>query len=259
VRPTPQRQRHRPWSRQSHLQRRRIFLRSTGPRPPPRRPGVDGAWSISPSAWPSLALIALVGAIFRGSGGDAYDVAANDFGRQLLAMPDFKAKYGELTTEQQAYAVGQKAAASGIPRLGDADLLRYWQDSAKLLNVAEPGACGRILRNKIQPGEASKVARALDIETFKDLLGVTLLAVEADLRGDPVRPVPDAQQVSGALVNLQSAMGPSMLESSSKLTDASATDADVCTAGRTFIGGVLALGEPDRTVILRYSISNATP
>jgi hypothetical protein len=206
-----------------------------------------------------LVLLGLVGSILRGSGSDAYDIAANDFGRQLLAMPDFKAKYGELTSEQQAYEVGQKAAASGIPRLGDADLLHYWQDSAKLLNVAEPGACGRILRNTIQPGEASKLARALDIETFKDLLAVTLLAVQADLRGDPVRPVPDAQQVSDAFAKLQSAMGPAMIDSSAKLTDASATDADVCVAGRTFIGGVLALGEPDRTVILRYSISSATP
>ena len=195
----------------------------------------------------------------RGSPKDAYDVAASEFGRQLLAMPEFKAKYGEVTSEQQAYEVGQKAAASGIPRLGDADLLRYWQDSATLLNVADPSACGRILRNKLQPSEASKMARSLDLTTFKDLLSVTMLALQADLRGDPVRPVPTAQELSGAFVKLQAAMGPSMVESSTKLTDASATDPDVCTAGRTFIGGVLALGDPDRTVILRYSITNTTP
>ncbi len=207
-----------------------------------------------------VVLVGLVGSIVRGSkSNDPYDVAVGEFGRQLLAMPEFKAKYGNLTSEQQAYEVGQKAAASGIPRLGDADVLRYWQDSATLLNVAEPSACGRILRNKLQAGEAARIARALDLATFKDLLAVTMLAVQADLRGDPVHPVPDVQQVSGAFIKLQAAMGPSMIESSTKLTDASASDADVCTAGRTFIGGVLALGEPDRTLILRYSISNATP
>jgi hypothetical protein len=207
-----------------------------------------------------LVLVALVASIVRSStSNDPYAVAASDFGRQLLAMPEFTAKYGKLTSEQQAYEVGQKAAASGVPRLGDADLLRYWQDSATLLNVAEPNACGRILRNKLQAGEAARLARSLDLATFKDLLAVTMLAVQADLRGDPVHPAPDAQQLTGAFIKLQAAMGPSMVTSSTKLTDASASDADVCAAGRTFIGGVLALGEPDRTMILRYSSSSATP
>ena len=204
----------------------------------------------------AFVLVTLGVSIIGGSkSNDPYEAASRDFGQKLLSMPEFKAKYGTVTTEDQAFEVGQQLAASGIARLGDADLLRYWQLSDKLLNVVDEGPCGRIFRNTIQPAEAKQMTRALDLPTFQELLDVTMLAFQADLRGDPPKPAPTESQVSGAFAKLQAALGSSVTETSAKLADASATDAEVCVAGRAFLGAVLGLTEPDRTVVLRYVIS----
>jgi len=204
----------------------------------------------------AFVLVTLGVSIVGGSkSNDPYEAASREFSQKLLSMPEFKAKYGTVTSEDKAYELGQQLAASGLSRLGDADFLRYWQLSNKLLNVADPAPCGRIFRSTVQPAEAKQIARSLDLTTFKELLDVTLLALQADLRDDPPRPPPTSAQVSSAFVKLQGAMGPTIVETSSKLTDPSASDTEVCYAGRAFLAGVLGLGEPDRTVILRYVIS----
>jgi len=242
------------------------------PSPPPTEttPGAPIDWQAIPSSpttrrrrfvlvalgVATFVLVALVVSIIRGStSNDPYEAASRDFGQKLLSMPEFKARYGTVTTDDQAFEVGQQLAASGIPRLVDADLLRYWQLSDKLLNVVDAGPCGRIFRNTIQPAEAKQMTRALDLPTFKELLDVTMLALQADLHDDPLKPSPTEAQVSSAFEKLQAALGASVTETTGKLSDASATDAEVCTAGRAFLGAVLGLSEPDRTVVLRYVIS----
>jgi hypothetical protein len=210
--------------------------------------------------------LALAGAVLFGlirtiTGGsqsnDPYDVATREVGQKLLAMPEFKAKYGDITSEERAYQIGQEIALKGIPRLGDAELLRYWQLTNKMIGVADPAICGRIFKQTAGAEDARKTARALDLESFKQLLDVTLLALQADLRGDPVRPAPSSDALTTAFLALQTSMGPGMADAATTLNDKSASDADVCAAGRSFLGAVLALGEPDRTVITRFMIANA--
>jgi hypothetical protein len=209
----------------------------------------------------AVAVVVLLGLIRTITGGspsnDPYDVATREVGQKLLAMPEFKAKYGEITSEEQAYQIGQEIALKGIPRLGDADLLRYWQLTNKMIGVADPAVCGRIFKQTAGAEDARKTARALDLDSFKQLLDVTLLALQADLRGDPVRPAPSSDALTTAFLALQTSMGPGMTDAATKLSDKSASDADVCAAGRSFLGAVLALGEPDRTVITRYMIASA--
>jgi hypothetical protein len=206
-----------------------------------------------------LVLFGLVRTIIGGgsSSDDPYDVATREVGQKLLAMPEFKARYGDITSQEQAYQVGQEIALKGIPRLGDADLLRYWQLTNKMIGVADPALCGRVFKQTSGAEDAKKAARALDLESFRQLLDVTLLAFQAELRGDPVRPAPSSEALTTAFIALQTAMGPGITDAAAKLSDKSASDADVCAAGRSFLGAVLALGEPDRTVIARYMIAAA--
>jgi hypothetical protein len=206
-----------------------------------------------------VVLFGLITSILRGApSNDPYDVATREIGQKLLAMPEFKARYGDVTSEERAFQIGQEIALKGIPRLGDADLLRYWQLTNKMIAVADPAICGRIFRQTSGVEDAKKTARGLDIESFRQLLDVTLLAFQADLRGDPVRPTPSNEALTTAFLALQMSMGPGMADTAAKLTDKSASDADVCTAGRSFLTAVLALGEPDRTVITRFMISSAS-
>lgn len=243
------------------------------PGAPTGDPGAPVDWSTATAVQPAprrnklvlaglgLAGVALVGLVWMITGGspsnDPYDAAARDVGEKLLAMPEFKARYGDVTSEDRAFEIGQEIALKGIPKLGDADLLRYWQLTNRMIGVADPTTCGRIFRQTAKPADAKNAARALDIESFKALLDVTVLAFQADLRGEPVKPVPSSTQLSTAFAALQTAMGPSMADAAAKLGDTAASDADVCTAGRSFLGAVLALGEPDRTVIARYMIATA--
>jgi len=224
---------------------------------PPRTTGVSrviyGALAIVVAI-----LVVLVLTIVRGaSSNDPYDAATREIGQKLLAMPEFKARYGDVTSEERAYQIGQEIALKGIPRLGDVELLRYWQLTNKVIGVADPAICGRIFRQTASPEDAKNAARALDLASFRELLDVTMLAFQADLRGDPVRPAPSGEALTTAFLALQVSMGPGMADAAAKLTDKSASDADVCAAGRTFLGAVLALGEPDRTVITRFMISSA--
>jgi hypothetical protein len=251
---------------------------SGDPVPPvaPGTPGVPGApvdWQAAGVATPTsgrkrvvyiglaVAVVVLFGLIRSITGGstsnDPYDVATREIGQKLLEMPEFKAKYGDVKTEQRAYEIGQQIALSGIPRLGDADLLRYWQLTNKMIGVADPAICGRIFKQTAGNEDAKKTARALDLDSFKQLLDVTLLAFQADLRGDPVRPAPSNEALTTAFAALQTSMGAGMVDAAATLTNKSANDADVCAAGRSFLGAVLSLGEPDRTVIARYMISSA--
>jgi hypothetical protein len=203
-------------------------------------------------------LVVLILTIVRGaSSNDPYDAATREIGQKLLAMPEFKARYGDITSDERAYQIGQEIALKGIPRLSDAQLLRYWQLTNKVIGVADPAICGRIFRQTAGPEDAKNAARALDLASFRELLDVTMLAFQADLRGDPVRPAPSSEALTTAFLALQVSMGPGMADAAAKLTDKSASDADVCTAGRAFLGAVLALGEPDRTVITRFMISSA--
>ena len=210
----------------------------------------------------AVAGVVLFGLIRTITGGaspsnDPYDVATREFGQKLLAMPEFKAKYGDVTSNERAYQIGQEIALKGIPRLGDADLLRYWQLTNKMIGAADPAVCGRIFKQTAGMEDASKAARALDLGSFRELLDVTLLALQADLRGDSVRPTASQVALTTAFLALQVSMGAGVTDAATTLSDKSASDTDVCAAGRSFLGAVLNLGEPDRTVIARYMIANA--
>ena len=85
----------------------------------------------------------LVFTIFIGSQVDPREAAANDFGRRLMEMPEFKARYGDVDSHEEAYELGQQLGATAFARLDDPSLFRYWQLQEIVLQNADDSICSQ--------------------------------------------------------------------------------------------------------------------
>ena len=61
---------------------------------------------LAASPWPCSGL--LVFTIFIGSRADPREAAANDYGRRLMEMPEFQARYGDVDSPERAFELGQQ-------------------------------------------------------------------------------------------------------------------------------------------------------
>jgi hypothetical protein len=242
----------------------------SAPEPPaPAEPPAPSGW-IPPSPGPKpsrvLPAILAVGALgvlgvlallaFIGANVDPRDAAASDFGRRLMEMPEFEARYGDVDSVEEAYRLGQEAGLTAFARLDDASLLRYWQLMDQVIEGADDRACAGLIRQTLDAAEATEMTRLLDEDQFEELLGISFRAFEADLKGIAGPPPPSDAQVQSASAALASAMGIDRLnEAASALQDPAADDATVCRATKAFIGGVLDLEDPHRATFLRYMAS----
>jgi hypothetical protein len=198
----------------------------------------------------------LVFTIFIGSQVGPREAAARDFGRRLMDMPEFQARYGDVDSPEQAYELGQTLGTTALARLDDPGLLRYWQLTEVLLQNADDSTCTQVMRQTIQSDQARELLMTLDEDQFKELLAVTFKAFEAELKGTPGPPPPSAAEVQAASMALADAMGlDAVTQAANDLQDATAEDAAVCGAARSFVRGVLDLEEPHRTTFLRYMVS----
>lgn len=249
------------------------------PLPPPSDPAPDPlapAEPPAPSGWiqpppgqkPSRVLPVLLAVVafgvlgvlgllvFIGANVDPRDAAASDFGRRLMEMPEFEARYGEVDSPEEAYELGQQVGLTAFARLDDASLLRYWQLMDHVIELADDRACTGLIRQTLDASEATELTRLLDQDQFEELLGISFGAFEADLKGIPGPPAPSDADVQAASAALASAMGIDQLnQAASALQDPTADDATVCRATKSFIGSVLELEEPHRATFLRYMAS----
>ena len=249
------------------------------PLPPPSDPAPDPlapAEPPAPSGWiqpppgqkPSRVLPVLLAVVafgvlgvlgllvFIGANVDPRDAAASDFGRRLMEMPEFEARYGEVDSPEEAYELGQQVGLTAFARLDDASLLRYWQLMDHVIEQADDRACTGLIRQTLDASEATELTRLLDQDQFEELLGISFVAFEADLKGIPGPPAPSDADVQAASAALASAMGIDQLnQAASALQDPTADGATVCRATKSFIGSVLELEEPHRATFLRYMAS----
>jgi len=202
-----------------------------------------------------VVLGALAFTIFIGSQVDPRDAAANDFGRRLMEMPEFKARYGDVDSQERAYELGQELGATAFARLDDPSLLRYWQIQEIVLQNADDSTCSQLMRQTIQPDQARELQESLDEDQFKEVLELVFKAFEAELKGTPGPPAPSDSDVQAASIALANAMGAdAVTRAGNALQDTTAEDKAVCDAARAFIGGVLDLEEPHRANFLRYLV-----
>ena len=249
------------------------------PLPPPSDPGpepVPSAEPPAPTGWiqpspdqkrsrvlPALLAVVALGLlgvlgllVFIGANVDPREAAASDFGRRLMEMPEFEARYGDVDSPEEAYQLGQKTGLTAFARLDDASLLRYWQLMDHVLESADDRACAGLIRQTLDASEATELTRLLDQDQFEELLGITLRAFEADLKGIAGPPTPSDVEVQDASVALASAMGVDQLnQAASALQDPTADDATVCRATTSFVGSVLELEDPHRATFLRCMAS----
>jgi hypothetical protein len=236
--------------------------------PPTPQPAPTEGWIPPTDAKPSRILIrvvagiavivagALVFTMFIGGSSDPHDQALEDFGQRLAALPEFEARYGDVESGDEAFRLGQQMGVAGLARLPDDRLLRYWQLSNTMLGLADDADCAAIMRQTISGTDAAALARRLEIDEFREMLDVTYIALESELKGTPGPPAPTSADVEAASVALAGALGADRaVELGTTLTDPSAEDAAVCGAARSFVGGILALEDPHRTTFLRYMVA----
>ena len=198
-----------------------------------------------------LGFIALVA--FIGANADPRDAAARDFGRRIMEMPEFEARYGDVDSPEEAYQLGQRVGLTAFARLDDATLLRYWQLMEIVLQGADDRTCSGLIRQTLEASDATELTRLLDEDQFLELLEISFRAFEADLKGVPGPPAASDADVQAASLALASAMGVDQVsQAANALQDPAADAATVCAASKSFIHGVLQLPEPHRATFLRY-------
>jgi hypothetical protein len=240
------------------------------PLPPPSDPApAPSGWiQPTPGQKPSRVLPALLAVVafgvlgvlgllvFVGANVDPREAAASDFGRRLMEMPEFEARYGDVDSPEEAYQLGQQVGLTAFARLDDASLLRYWQLMDHVIERADDRACAGLIRQTLDASEATELTRLLDQDQFEELLGISFRAFEADLKGTAGPPAPSDADVQDASAALASAMGVDQLnQAAGALQDPTADDATVCRATKSFIGSVLELQDPHRATFLRYMAS----
>jgi hypothetical protein len=198
----------------------------------------------------------LVFTIFIGSRLDPREAAANDYGRRLMEMPEFQARFGDVDSPERAYELGQELGTTALVRLDDPSLLRYWELTEVVLQNADDSTCSQVMRQTIKAEQARELAKTLDEDQYNELLEVTFNAFEAELKQRPGPPPPSEADVQAASIALANAMGlDAVTEAANALEDTTAEDKAVCDAARAFIGGVLELEEPHRATFLRYMVA----
>ena len=242
--------------------------RAPEPLSPPEPPPPSGWIQPPPGQKPSRVLPAILAVVafgvvgvlgllvFIGANVDPRDAAASDFGRRLMEMREFEARYGDVDSAEEAYRLGQQVGLTAFARLDDTSLLRYWQLMDQVIQGADDRACAGLIRQTLDAAEATELTRLLDEDQFEELLGISFRAIEADLKGIAGPPPPSDAQVQSASAALASAMGLDQLnQAASALQDPAADDDTVCRATKSFIGGVLDLEDPHRATFLRYMAS----
>ena len=198
----------------------------------------------------------VIALIVVGANADPRDTAAREFGQRLIAMPEFKARYGDVDTPEEAYELGQDIGARAFARLDDASLLRYWELTEILIANADDRTCTQIMRQTIEAADAETLSRTLDEDQYRELLDITFRAFEAELKGTQSPPTPTDADVQAASVALANAMGADdVTQAANALQDPTASDSDVCDAAKGFIHGVMQLEEPHRATFLRFMAS----
>jgi hypothetical protein len=207
-----------------------------------------------------IALLAIGSFVVRGALSNVFtsehERAATEAGERILAMPEFKARYGNVDSADRAFDIGQELVASALPRLSAPELDQYWQATARFLDVADPEVCGKILRQEASNEEAESAAKELDIDSWRTLLSMTVVAIERELRGVEADPPPTEAELNDAYVALAGQMGESEMQATgTTMGDPAASNAEVCDAGQRFLAGVLALPETPKQAILRFMVS----
>ena len=103
--------------------------------------------------------------IFIGSQVDPREAAANDYGRRLMDMPEFQARYGDVDSPERAYELGQELGTTALVRLDDPSLLRYWQLTEVVLQNADDSTCSQVMRQTIKADQARRAGEDASTRT----------------------------------------------------------------------------------------------
>ncbi|HEY6609242.1 MAG TPA: hypothetical protein VI277_08615 [Candidatus Limnocylindria bacterium] len=181
---------------------------------------------------------------------DPYQRAAAETGRELLNLPGFEERYGDVD-EEDAFDVGAQLGLAAIPRLPDAELVEYLALTRQLLTGLEAAACADILRGTADAEELTEAFRTLDLDAFRRYLELVTHGAALVLSGPPA-PEPEPGDVDEAIQQLSAELGTArMADIAGSFLDPATTDADLCAAAHDLYMALEAVGPATARPLLR--------
>ena len=224
--------------------------------PPPNRRG---------RSWRGITLSGAIAAAAAGAGAavgpdlvalvvpqDPYEQVAEEAGAEILGMPEFELRYGDLD-EDEAFGVGVELGAAAIPRLSDAELAEWLTLTRRLLDSADVETCAALVRGTGHSDDAIAAFRSLDVESFRRYIELIVSGVRLELTEAPGAAPPSSKEVDAALLLLAQEMGETRWHEvgAAFASPVTATDAELCSAARDLYDAFADLDNASRGVLIR--------
>lgn len=225
------------------------------PQPPaPRRGRLASLLRIA--AVPAVigAIIGITGALSDRAPSDPYEAAAERAGADLLAMPGFEERFGDLD-EEAAYRAGMELGMAAIPHLPDPELDEWLTITNELMDGLEGARCAALVRADAETSAKAllDVVRILDVETFERYLGIVVSGIRLELSGELDPDPPSAAQLDAAYSALLAEIGTERLLEIEQMfvSPQTASDDEMCTAMKEMYRAIAALDPAARHVLIR--------
>lgn len=239
--------------------------------PPPRRPkaavlaglGVIAAVVVGIGLKFMLPLVigGVIGGAFTGAFGGPWERLSSEVKagyEQRLEVAVGNRLEGLSETEQAAKI--QSWLYGGLVRLDDAKLIRHLELEVQALRLTDEPTCAAFGRQSMTGQTASedtgaKLIGALDQAAIGEWIGLSIEAIESELRGSP-EPIrvseTDSAAATGRLIN---GLSPAELETFAAMDSGrTVSDADTCSAIRSLYDGILLLDLQDKATMARVDI-----
>lgn len=179
---------------------------------------------------------------------DPYAQIDAEFGEQLLDLPGFEERFGDLQDAGDAFDAGAELAERAIGRVGDATLVEWAELMAEVLRSVEVGPCAAIARGNAPTDLA---VRDIDLETYRRLSEITFEMARLELMDAPHRAAPSPTELETARAAFLEELGPARAQELAKTDLAVADDAEACAAIRDIFESINNIDGPARIHLLR--------
>lgn len=179
---------------------------------------------------------------------DAYEQVDAEFGEQLLAIPGFEERFGDLDDAAEAFEAGVELGSGAIGRVDDATLLEWADVMVAMLRAVDVPSCAAIARGT-PPTDIDM--SAVDVDTYRRLAEIVVEMARLELTNAPRHEAPSAAEMEAARLAFVEQLGLARAQELAKTDIAAASDDDACSAIRDILEAMKAVDGPERVHLLR--------